>query len=389
MNILKKELDSNKLIYNMGIILYVFGLLIKTSTYSLDSKYIKIIEIMQIMGLLLLSLKILLDVTREKFSLKKMLIIFFLLICMFLTYIRTDDYATTVNLIILLIASHNMNFKKTIKIIFYVELLGFIFILLSCKVHIIEDYIINRETETNLNRHALGFIHPNILMLTFFSIVVMFLYIKKEKINMLYVLVLTIINLILYRYTDSRMGTFITEFAIICFYFVKMNKTKDIFWKFKSIIPYIVIIFAVLSVILTIAYDKVNLEKINEFSSNRLELQFRAWNEYGITLFGQKIEWVGQGITNKKLIWKDYNYVDNSYVKAIVNYGVIFFVIIMYGEYYVLKKSCESRDVYTCVAVVLVGIYSITDVSLLRVLYNPYIILMFPVLNFFSTNKEE
>ena len=120
MNILKKELDSNKLIYNMGIILYVFGLLIKTSTYSLDSKYIKIIEIMQIMGLLLLSLKILLDVTREKFSLKKMLIIFFLLICMFLTYIRTDDYATTVNLIILLIASHNMNFKKTIKIIFYV-----------------------------------------------------------------------------------------------------------------------------------------------------------------------------------------------------------------------------------------------------------------------------
>ena len=381
---------TREFIYNMAVVIYIMVLIFQSSMYMFNHSIYIVLEYIKKITILLLVVKIFMDIIEpgNKFNLKNIFITFVLTIIIFLSLIKTDDIATTLFLLIVLIAFNNTNFERVIKNIFFIELFSFIFILLSCKMGIIEDFTIRRELGEEY-RHSLGFIHPNTLMLSFFSIVILYLYWQKDKINLIKTLMLFVFSLVIFYYTDSRMGLVAVILALIINYIFKF-KGKIILAKYGNILSWSIVIFAVLSVIMTILYPKINMSKLNELLSNRILLQYRALDRYGITLFGQEIEWVGQGASNEELDWNKYNFIDNSYIKALVNNGILFFMLIILGHYYILKEQIvKNRNVYAFVAVFMIGIYSITDVALLRIMYNPFIILMAPMFNIFSSNKKE
>lgn len=382
-----KKKSIGEAIYIIAIIIYIIVLMLQSSMYVFNNSIYQMIEYAKKIGIILLIEKIFIDIVEQKnkFSVKRIFITFTMTVIFFLSMIKTDDMITTLYLLAILLASSNIKFEKTIKGIFYVELICFIVIIIGCQLGIISDYTIRRETGASY-RHSLGFIHPNGLMLSFFSIVVIYMYLQKDKINLIKTIILLALTGVVFYYTDSRMGAIATTVAILVNYICKY-KGNQILKRCKKIIPHLISIFAILSILVTVLYPKVDLSKLNAISSNRILLQYQAWENYGITLFGKKIEWVGQGASNEELNWKYYNFVDNSYIKALINNGILYFLIIMFGHYFILKKLIKDNNIYGCISVIMIGIYSISDVSLLRVIYNPFIILMAPMFSIYSSTK--
>ena len=380
---------AREFIYNLAVVIYIMVLIFQSSMYMFNHSIYIVLECLKKISILLLVVKIFMDIIDpdNKFNLKNIFRTLVLTIIIFLSLIKTDDMTTTLFLLIVLIASNNTNFERVIKNIFLIESVSFVFILLSCKIGIIEDYTIRRELGEEY-RHSFGFIHPNTLMLSFFSIVILYLYCQKDKINLIKTLVLFVFSLVIFYYTDSRMGL-VALILVLTMNYIFKYKGRIILAKYGKILSWSIVFFAVLSVIMTVLYPTVDMSKLNELLSNRILLQYRALDRYGITLFGQEIEWVGQGASNEGLDWNEYNFVDNSYIKALINNGLLFFILILLGHYHILKEIVKNRNVYGFVAIFMIGIYSITDVSLLRIMYNPFIILMAPMFKIFSNNKRE
>lgn len=90
-------------------------------------------------------------------------------------------------------------------------------------------------------------------------------------------------------------------------------------------------------------YENQIWNKINKFSSKRLELMNEGIQQYGFTLFENKVNTVLREEVETGDNDLEYFVIYNCYINIIVNYGMIIMGIILYG-YYKLIESREQRN---------------------------------------------
>ena len=113
-------------------------------------------------------------------------------------------------------------------------------------------------------------------------------------------------------------------------------------------------------------------ESLNTLVTGRLHLADKAWDEFGITILGQKILWV---VENQWMSEIEYNYVDSSFLNILFNYGVILILLIIAG-YYLLGKKKLSNNIFYTLMIVILGIHCIYDPQLLEISHNPSILFL-------------
>ena len=109
-------------------------------------------------------------------------------------------------------------------------------------------------------------------------------------------------------------------------------------------------------------------QKINSVLSGRLELGCFGWRDYGFSLLGTKIEWIG---FSHNATAGAYNYVDCSYMQILLENGLIPLVIIIVVYTYIMYMAVKEKDFYLQTAVLLITAFSITEPRLLNLAYNP------------------
>lgn len=102
--------------------------------------------------------------------------------------------------------------------------------------------------------------------------------------------------------------------------------------------------------------------------SGRLELGCFGWRDYGFSLLGTKIEWIG---FSHNATAGAYNYVDCSYMQILLENGLIPLVIIIAVYTYIMYMAVKEKDFYLQTAVLLITAFSITEPRLLNLAYNP------------------
>ena len=124
--------------------------------------------------------------------------------------------------------------------------------------------------------------------------------------------------------------------------------------------------------------DVETWSQINSFVNGRVRLANSAVNTYGVSLLGKQITWIGNGglghiYDNLK---ETYNYVDCSYIKLLLEGGVLSFLLIIIGYTLAGRKAAKEGNIYLCMALAFIAIYSIIEPRLCEIGFNPFLLVL-------------
>lgn len=242
-------------------------------------------------------------------------------------------------------------------------------IIISSKIGLSIDYIFGVGER---NRHGLGFVWTTTAPILYFFMILEYVYLRKNKIKTLEIFIIEIINYLLFLLTDARMSFFLSTLSIIYFWGLTNIRWMEMLIKRMSklfvFFPFLISSFAYY----IHSYYSASSEKwvkLNDLLSGRLQLGKVAITRYGITVFGQEINWIGYSYNAKGGV---YNYVDSSYLQILLQYGIVFLIMCVLLYSYILYKADYEKDYYLCGGIIIILVFSITEPRLMNLMYNPF-----------------
>lgn len=268
------------------------------------------------------------EMTQGKYSLKAMIIAVIIAGIALIISWSVDGSVFILCLLTFVWCSRDVSFDRIAKFTIIVVSILIGIIVFSGLIGIIENYQLTLEGRT---RYFLGFRYALYLPTYLFNLSSLYIYVHKKRLKIVSLVVIFFINSIVFTLTNSRLSYIMTILLLLvavvikCFPFFLANRKL-----FFRLLTGSFIFWFVLSLFMTITYSSANptMREINEFLGRRLSLGQRGILFYGIHLFGQSIEWVGNGLSSsvERYIGM-YNYVDCLYIKMLIQYGVVFTIL--------------------------------------------------------------
>lgn len=385
----KLETIVEKLFYiTIGVYFFLSIMTITMLQYETISSKAKIIRYICYFSILLI---ILFNVIKEeKITIRSFfrkcldyatshLILLFMLFITSIIMFRMGDRLPFI-LVLLVWASSFYDFKKILVI--YIGTTATLMLITFWLTH--NDMLINIITERADNeRYSLGYIYPLELMAHFLILMISYFYVLGKKLEYKELIFINIANFLLYIITDSRTSFYLgIATSIIAIIYAKTNIDTILKYISSKIYYLFLILCSIGSIIVGFLYttESATLRKLNELLSGRIVLMNNAFQNYGFTLFGQKIEWVGFGATQwgqeHADAWGNYNFVDSAYAKTLLDYGVIFWVLVIIGYAIVYKTANQEKDYMLIIVISVILMLSIMEPRLVSIEMNPFVLLL-------------
>lgn len=278
------------------------------------------------------------------------------------------------------LASQGVDYKKVLRIAFVSCLIWTILVIVLFAMGYIPEisaysvYIENFNRTFRLRR-SLGFSHVNLLGTHIGVIVLIYYYLKFEKIQLIHYIVLGALTFLIFITSFSRTSiyVFIILAIVHIIYLVlrKVNKENAIqgiaivsCWFFP--------IFSLLAGTVFYNYTFFNTT-LNNILAGRISDINNFYSEYGFSILGQDIELRGTGqITSSdhtRLI------LDNSYAHLGIHFGIIMLILFLIAATALLIKY-GRRGKYNAVIIILVMIlWGTSELTAIRFEYNVFMVL--------------
>ncbi len=377
---------------NLNDIVYVFfGIYMLTVivesiciVYSNDV-CIGILKAVRYICYLIFAIKIIID-WKNGSKITKM-IVFLLILSIIIAIVAKDK--SIFFLLLISLALRNMDFKKIVKITLKIFSIIFSITVILSLLKIIPDWTFNRGPKV---RHSLGFIYPTDAIGIYLSIVLMFFYIRRNKTTIYELLTLEIVNVILYYYTHGRTSFILITIILTILFLTRFDALKEIFYKKKiqnvlKTICYCLPIALFISIHTFVALygigDKFS-EKINSVLSDRIKLTYEAYKVHNLSLFGQETKWNGWGgygyVDLNENQEFEYNYVDSSYPRILLDDGIIFMAILLAGYTALLVKCYKEKKYWLLFVIIFILIWSYIEQYIISLKKNIFALSFIPFL---------
>lgn len=273
--------------------------------------------------------------------------------------------------------SKNIDLERMMSWICLVSGALFSFIVAGSKIGIIENW--DFFTDTSRPRWGLGFSYPTHTSSALFIVVLLFCYVRKEKLRIWQIVLIEAVNWWMYLYTDSRAGAMLVALLPVVFYLLRFLKkpirSSRLAWILELAFP----VCAIVIIVMTVAYNQKGVLKlINDFLSDRLKYSQYSLQTYGVHLFGQHIEWVGWGgigHTQTQLAGV-YNFVDSSYLQLLLTEGIVVWSMIMLLWTASSFFAVASNNRYLAWALAFLALYCVVEQWLMNIGANPFLIFL-------------
>lgn len=230
------------------------------------------------------------------------------------------------------------------------------------------------------SRYSLGFSHANNLHGTFWYIIAIFVFLKKDKLVWWHYGILTALNIGLFVLTRSKAAVIDAQLMIVAGIIYKYAN-KYFFEKLWTYICGVVVYVGILGLsIVSVIIDFRNSggvwRKIDDFTTGRLNLAYRSayikdWRL--LSPGGARVDTL-----------------DNGWVLLVANYGYLVLIVFVAFVLYLIYLSAKKKDgislaviVTTIFYIFMESSYMVTDVYLLRNLL--FVIAMYYLID----SKEE
>ena len=378
----KVKMELSDLIYYIAYFLFLTKMVITTTMINDHLSRIVTLPI-TLISLGLLFIKILL---LNKYSKKNFMIMGILVLCAGFTYINST-YNDLIYLVLFIIGANNVSFKIIVKIFLSVRVSILLIAMMAAKFGLIQNVIFVRDGRV---RQSFGSIYPTDFAAGVFFIALAYLYIKREKLKIRDVILFVALGIGIYYFCDARLDSLcIFGIAIYALFKIVYNRDKRKINKYINItLSSSIIICAAFSIIISIIYNNSNkiMLFLNKLLSNRLELSKRGIDKYGFSLFGQKVDMVGNGGSSVKP--SDYFFIDSSYLFVSLRYGMIALIIFCVLFTIYVKRTIDLGEITIAVIIIAIGINSIVAHRLLDIAYNPFLLVFFAKISINTVDGE-
>lgn len=214
-------------------------------------------------------------------------------------------------------------------------------------------------------REFLGFRYALYLPGLLLNLTLLWIYLRKDKIDLLGAAFWGLLNWGVYYLTDSRSSFVIAEAMLVVALLMKwLPKAVE---KLRPLWAALIPIFGVcgvVSVFMAVFYDGTVtwMRRVNSALSGRLNLGQRSLEKYGVSMFGEDIEWVGNGLDSAgNSVEATYDYVDCLYLKILQRYGVVFWVLLMVLLIWAMYCLWKRREYYILFFSATVAVHCVLD----------------------------
>lgn len=366
----KLRIQSTDLLYFSALFIWMTFSFVRSTGYYKLLGLKSFVEVMMFSVLVLLALDFAFCQKKETEDCLWILLLYAVGI---LAYERLSlQYAVSV---MFLYPAKRIPFQRIAKrmLLFYTIMVGIT--VLGAVSGVIEDVIFY---EGDRVRHSLGFTYCSYI--NHYALVMCMLYlVVRVSIRLWEVIPMLACNLVLYYFTDTKTDVLLCVFMLVLA--VTFGNAGNRYRPrirheaVAGVLPLCFLGGSLIAVSDRLAFSAV-WQRLNELLNGRLLLSHAAVQQYGISLFGQKIKWigVGQSLKNPDAV---YNYVDNIYLQNLLSVGIVFTVLfcLLLGR----TLAGSLRQGYTMRAVVLLVflLHGLVDPQLRALGYNPFLLLGF------------
>lgn len=309
----------------------------------------------------------------DHYNLYQYSLITLLLLIGFLSWRKTNINSVMV-LTTFILATQNVDFKKIIQHYFNINFTLILLTICYAILGIVKNLIFYRN---DVMRLALGIDYPTDLAAYVFYLILAYVFLHFESLNWRHYLSLVIIALLINKLTNARLDVISIILIIPVIYVAKKAESTDIkglrflasyYWAFTLILPF-------LYFLLTAYYDPKNsiFKKLNKLLSGRLEYGKLGLDKYDYSIFGQRVlEHGWGGLKGFHMNKYDYFYIDSSFIRLIVIFGVAIGIFLMITIVAISIRSTLSGSYLIPAIILMVVISSLIDSHMLEITYNPF-----------------
>ena len=257
--------------------------------------------------------------------------------------------------ILFIIAADNVDFKKLCLAVFVTSMVIISFVTCMSQFGRITDFI---TFAYNKPRHSFGFVYPTDYAAHWLFAFLAYFYFREGKLKWFdYPIIL--LSALFLKYFCNPKTSFIGIMSILVLsvlfrtkWFYKLfDKAK----KFLLASPVIMAAFSILATLILGSYLSSKGFNMENSIIHRLTTGMKMISRYGFQLQGNYVLEEGFGGSNAPI--KDYTFIDNSYLKIALNYGLIMLAVILLYLTLMILKGLRKKD-YALVAVIVVVLVS-------------------------------
>lgn len=379
---------DGQIIYEIAFAFEFVVAFLITSTYT-DYFSNHLLHTLMFAGLALVLLKIFLF---DDLDLKWLAIDAIVLILLLITW-RTSKEFSLFSMGIFVLGARNVDFKRIIKIYFYVGMLLLAFVVISAMGGLIRNLVYRRDM-TNIVRQSFGIAYPTDFAAHVLYLILAYAYLKFGKIKWYDYAVFLAAAVFLVKFSDARLSAYAIILSIPVLWIGQRAQTDHLLSRFIASFYWTVpILLAYLVIIASYFFTPSNktLTKVNNASSGRLFLGHKAISEYGFSMFGKQIiehGWGGaNGLKMSQNAPADYFFVDSSFLRMTILYGIIMAIIILLAMTKISWESFQKGSFALASIIVIVSVSAMVEQRLLDLAYDPFLIAL--LANVYTQHKAE
>lgn len=379
---------DGQIIYEIAFAFEFVVAFLITSTYT-DYFSNHLLHTLMFAGLALVLLKIFLF---DDLDLKWLAIDAIVLILLLITW-RTSKEFSLFSMGIFVLGARNVDFKRIIKIYFYVGMLLLAFVVISAMGGLIRNLVYRREM-TNIVRQSFGIAYPTDFAAHVLYLILAYAYLKFGKIKWYDYAVFLAAAVFLVKFSDARLSAYAIILSIPVLWIGQRAQTDHLLSRFIASFYWTVpILLAYLVIIASYFFTPSNktLTKVNNASSGRLFLGHKAISEYGFSMFGKQIiehGWGGaNGLKMSQNAPANYFFVDSSFLRMTILYGIIMAIIILLAMTKISWESFQKGSFALASIIVIVSVSAMVEQRLLDLAYDPFLIAL--LANVYTQHKAE
>jgi beta-1,4-N-acetylglucosaminyltransferase len=374
--IIYPDIDLRAFFYLLSLGIYMFYSFLNISFYQNTVSSFGLYVMKFCFFLLILA-----ELTEFQYKQSDVLGIIFIAFIMIVTSVVTGNIWWRPLLWIALFAfgARHIKFNKIAKFALIVSTICFAFIILSSIAGIIPDYL-DTTTHSGVTRHYLGFLYCLFPTTILFNIEALYIYLRRDKIKWIELLLCLILAYIFYRLCDTRLNFLGNVLLIIGVSIVRFRQSipknvKTLFVRISKILPWFFIVCGIISILLSFGYrsDISWMAKINTALGNRLHFGRISYQRYGLSLFGQVIPMRGNGLSGNGVRGRSqYFYLDCLYVRFLQEYGIVLSCILIIMLTVVAYKILLQKKYYLLIILAVLATHAVVDDLILLPYYNTF-----------------
>lgn len=331
----------------------------------------------------------------DRWSKKELFVISILILLGMITW-RMAHELQLLTIVPFVVGAKNVNFKDIITWYMYLNVILLLTMAIFSLLGIIPNLIYRAAPRPP--RYSLGLIYTSSLATHYFYLVLAYCYLRFSKLRWTDYLLIIIGDIIFMMITNTKLD-FIATLIVIpvmviaqrAFRGHKLSEILASFWWMAVPITSSIIIFA------SYFYDDSNhiMKAVDDLTSGRLGLGHRALTNYDIHILGQTIvEHTYGGSNGLKLANQldgvsHYFFIDSSYIRMFLLWGLLVFILIIVYMTYIAMRSIFRRTFVLAAIILIASLNFMFEPDIIKIIYDPFLLALFATPCFYKIQEEK